>query len=63
MLKPYFVETTKSVEEYLNSSIDNWNYKRLDGVYLSNEIKLLFIRYDKSLIEKEKENLNKLKTV
>lgn len=63
LLKPYFVETTKTVEEYLNSSIDNWNYKRLDSVYLSNEIKPLFIRYDKSLIEKEKENLNKLKTV
>ena len=61
LLKPYFVETTKSVEEYLKTSINDWNYKRIDSVNLSNEIKPLFIRYDKSLIDKEKEILNKLK--
>lgn len=47
LLKPYFVETTKKVEEYLNSNISSWNYQKLEKVELSEEINPLFIRYDK----------------
>ena len=36
LLKPYLVETTKKVEEYLNSNISIWNYQKLEKV----EIKL-----------------------
>ena len=59
LLKPYFVETTKRVETYLNASINEWNYKKLNCVNLSKEINPLFIRYDKSLIEEERKLLNK----
>jgi methionyl-tRNA synthetase len=59
LLKPYFVETTKNIEEYLNANINEWNYKRLDSVNLSKEINPLFIRYDKSVIETERKLLNK----
>ena len=59
LLKPYLIETTKKVEEYLNSSINEWNYNKLESVNLSKKIDTLFIRYDKSLIEKERELLKK----
>lgn len=57
LLKPYLFETTKKVEEYLNSNIDSWNYQKLDDVQLSKEIEPLFIRYDKSKIEEERDLL------
>lgn len=59
LLKPYFVETTKKVEEYLNSNISSWNYQKLEKVVLSEEINPLFIRYDKKVIDQERELLNK----
>lgn len=57
LLKPYLFETTKKVEKYLNSNIDSWNYQKLDGVQLSKEIEPLFIRYDKTKIEEERDLL------
>lgn len=59
LLKPYLFETTKKVEDFLNNKIDKWEYKRLNNVNLSKEIKPLFTRYDKSLIEEERKLLNK----
>ena len=59
LLKPYLSETTKKVEEYLNSYNDSWNYQRLEKVDLLKEINPLFIRYDKSRIDEEREQLNK----
>ena len=59
LLKPYLIETTKYVENFLNDKIDKWEYKRLNNVNLSKEIKPLFTRYDKSLIEEERKLLNK----
>ena len=50
---------TKRVEEYLNSNINSWNYQRLEKADLSKEIEPLFIRYDKSKIEKERDLLRK----
>jgi methionyl-tRNA synthetase len=57
LLKPYFVETTKKVEEYFNSNINNWNYQKLEKVELVKEINPLFIRYDKKIIDEERELL------
>ena len=57
LLKPYFIETTKKVEEYLNDNINNWNYQRLEKVELVKEINPLFIRYDKKIIDEERELL------
>ena len=54
LLKPYLSETTKKVEEYLNSYNDSWNYQRLEKVDLLKEINPLFIRYDKSRIDEER---------
>ena len=59
LLKPYLIETAKKVEAYLNASINDWNYKRLENVDLAKEIEPLFTRYDKSLIEQEREKLIK----
>ncbi|MBQ8132311.1 MAG: methionine--tRNA ligase [Bacilli bacterium] len=57
LLKPYLIETTNQVEEYLNSNIKDWNYHRLEKGNLVKEISPLFVRIDKSLIEEEKNNL------
>ena len=59
LLKPYLFETTKKVEEYLNSYNDSWGYKQLNNVVLTSQIDPLFIRYDKSRIDEEREQLNK----
>ena len=57
LLKPYLVETTKRVEDYLKSNINEWNYRRLEKVDLLSEITPLFVRYDKVKIAEERENL------
>lgn len=57
LLKPYFIETTKKVEEYLNDNISSWNYQKLEKVELAKEINPLFIRYDKKVIGEERELL------
>lgn len=59
LLKPYLIETTKYVENFLNDKIDKWEYKRLKNINLSKEINPLFTRYDKSIIEEERKLLNK----
>lgn len=46
LLKPYLVDCTKIVEDYLTSYINDWNYHRLDKVNISNNIEPLFIRYE-----------------
>lgn len=57
LLKPYLVETTKKVEDYLKSDINEWNYRRLEKVDLLSEITPLFVRYEKAKIAQERENL------
>ncbi len=61
LLKPYLVESTKNVENYLNQKNDSWNYSRLKEITLSKEINPLYNRYDKEIIEKEKENFAKIR--
>ena len=57
LLKPYLVETTKKVETYLKSNINEWNYRRLEKVDLLSKITPLFVRYDKAKIAQERKNL------
>lgn len=59
LLKPYLIESTIKVEKYLNKNISNWEYVRLPEVNISDNIEALFVRYDKSLIDEEKEILGK----
>lgn len=59
LLKPYLIESTVKVEDYLNDSINEWKYERLNKVELKSNIEALFVRYDKSLIDEEKEILGK----
>ena len=59
LLKPYLIESTPKVEKYLNKSINEWKYVKLEEVDLSKEIEALFVRYDKSLIDEEKRILGK----
>ena len=59
LLKPYLVESTVKVENYLNKTIKTWNYERLEEVNLEKEIEALFVRYDKALIDEEKSILGK----
>ena len=59
LLKPYLVESTVKVENYLNKGIKEWNYERLDEVNISSDIEALFVRYDKSRIDEEKSILGK----
>ena len=59
LLKPYLIESTVKVEDYLNDRINEWKYVKLNKVELKSNIEALFVRYDKSLIEEEKEILGK----
>ena len=59
LLKPYLIDTTKKVEEYLQEENNHWEYKRLSKVEIKKEIEALFPRFDKEQITKEKELLNK----
>ena len=59
LLKPYLIESTVKVEKYLNKSIKEWKYERLDNVSLISDIGALFIRYDKSIIDEERSLLGK----
>ena len=58
LLKPFLVDTTIVVEKYLNQSIKDWKYKRINEVSIKGDIIPLFVRYDKSLINIERNKLN-----
>lgn len=59
LLKPYLIETTKKIENFFNENITTWKYTKLSKVKLSKDIKPLFTRYDKELINQEKQLLKK----
>ena len=46
------------VEEYINFKNPNWEYKAIGDVKIQADIKPLYERYDKSVIEEELKNLN-----
>lgn len=57
LLKPYLPNTSLKVEEFLNEYNTEWKYKTLSKVNVSNNLSTLFERYDKKIIEEEKELL------
>ena len=61
LLKPYLPKSSLVVDSYLNSTIDKWEYKRIENVNIAGEIKPLYERYDKSRIDEEIENLKENK--
>lgn len=59
ILSPYLPFTKEIVDKYLNATNDKWQYKKLDEVNISKDIKPIYERYDKLVIEKELEDLKK----
>lgn len=59
LLKPYLPFSAEIVEEYLNTKKTEWEYQTIRNVSICKEIKPLYERYDKSIIEEEKELLKK----
>ena len=57
LLKPYIPFSCEKVDTYLNQQIETWEYKKLSKLTLSEDIKPLYQRYDKSVIEEEKNRL------
>lgn len=53
LLKPYLPFTCDKVDEYLRISNNNWGYKSIDKVDISNDINPLYERYDKKIIDEE----------
>ena len=57
LLKPYIPFSCEKVDTYLNQQIETWEYKKTSKLTLSEDIKPLYQRYDKSVIEEEKNRL------
>lgn len=53
LLKPFLPFTSEIVEKYLNCYNNNWCYKKIDKVSIKDNIKPIFERYDKKVIEEE----------
>ena len=59
LLKPYIPFSCEKVDTYLNQQIETWEYKKFSKLTLSEDIKPLYQRYDKSVIEEEKNRFKK----
>ena len=49
----------EKVEEFLNTKVSKWEYNTILNISLSKDIKPLYERYDKSVIDEEKSKLKK----
>lgn len=58
LLKPYLPFSCEIVDNYLNKSTNKWEYEKVSDIKIESDIKPLYIRYDKSIIEEEKQKLN-----
>lgn len=59
LLKPYLPFSCEKVEEFLNTKVSKWEYNTILNISLSKNIKPLYERYDKSVIDEEKVKLKK----
>lgn len=59
LLKPYLPISCEKVEEFLNTKVSKWEYNTILNISLSKDIKPLYERYDKSVIDEEKSKLKK----
>ena len=57
LLKPYLPFSCEKVEEYLNNKTSKWEYNVISNVFISKNVKPLYERYDKNVIEEEKNRL------
>jgi len=57
LLKPYLPFSCEKVEGFLNTKFSNWEYNTISNISLSKDIKPLYERYDKSIIDEEKVKL------
>ena len=57
LLKPYLPFSCEKVESFLNTMVSKWEYNVILNVSLSKEIKPLYERYDKRVIDEEKAKL------
>jgi len=55
LLKPYLPFTSEKVEGFINNYNSNWEYKRIKNVKVDANLSILFERYDKKIIDEEKE--------
>ena len=62
LLKPYLPYSCEKVEDYLNIFNPNWEYKSVGDISIKEDIKPLYERYDKKVIEEEVNRLNSGKT-
>ena len=62
LLKPYLPFTCEKVENYINIGNNKWNYRKINNVSINNDIKPLFERYDKNIIQEEINNLKQKNT-
>lgn len=47
----------EKVEKFINNYSNKWQYTRLTNVKLNDNIEVLFVRYDKMVIDKETKKL------
>ena len=59
LLKPYLPFSCELVEKYLNNRNLKWEYQRITNVSIAGDIRPLYERYVKEIIEQEKEKLKK----
>ena len=57
LLKPYLPFTANKVEGYLNIINNKWQYQAINEVIINENCSALYERYDKSLIDQEKQSL------
>lgn len=57
LLKPFLPFSCETVEDYLRLKNNEWKYERIGVVKIKDNVEPLYIRYDKSIIEKEVKKL------
>lgn len=57
LLKPYLPFSCEIVDKYLNKSNNRWEYEKISNIKIESDIKPLYERFDKSVIEEEKQRL------
>lgn len=57
LLKPFLPFSSDIVDSYLNQKNNDWEYKIISDININSNIKPLYERYDKNLIDIEKEKI------
>ena len=57
LLKPYLPFSCEKVDGLLNTVVSKWEYNTISNIFLSKDIRTLYERYDKRVIDEEKAKL------